>query len=285
MVDGIHVIACYASPRDLKATHLSEDTLDAARVSIRAAVLCGTICGANRYIFTPDSQDRKLKLFHTHKAKLPMAKPKLSIQLSLSPTTYHFSNPNSPIISLRVESDADRPITLFTWHTPLDPASALTQDGFVITDVANDTIIPQTTIRLQRAPLSRARGSGDEKCFLTLHPHVLTTVSTAFGRGGVGVRPQPRSVVERGWELDEQGNERKIRRSTRACGVDGLESGHRYRVDVSRGKLMGIWWRWGTKDDVLVDEGSLDWNLSSLPPEQAPLEVGQIDGVEFSVEE
>lgn len=216
--------------------------------------------------------------------KMPISEPKLSIKQSLSPTTYHFSNPTPPVISLAVESHAENPITLFTWKTPLDPASALTQGGFIITDVGNNTIIQQTSIRLQRTPISRARGSGDEKCFLTLHPHVPTTVS-AFGRGGADVRPQPRAVVERGWELDEQGNERKVRRSTKACGVDGLESGHRYRVDVARGELMGIWWRWGTKDDVLVDEGSLDWNLTSFPPEQAPLEIEPINGVEFRVEE
>lgn len=91
--------------------------------------------------------------------------------------------------------------------------------------------------------------------------------------------------MERGWELDEQGNERKIRRSIQGCGVDGLESGHHYRVDVSREKLMDIWWRWGIKDDMLVEEESLDWNLSSFPQEQALLEVENIDGVEFSVEE
>ena len=88
--------------------------------------------------------------------------------------------------------------------------------------------------------------------------------------------------MERGWELDEHGNERKIRRSTRACGVDGLEGGHRYRLDVVRGQLMGIWWRWGMKDDVLVEPGSREWNM--IPPEPTPLEVGSVDGVEFCVE-
>lgn len=84
--------------------------------------------------------------------------------------------------------------------------------------------------------------------------------------------------------LDERGNERKIRRSTSACGVDGLEEGHRYRLDVARGPLMGIWWRWGTKEDVLVDQGNLKWDLSSLSPEQTPLDVEPIDGVQFCVE-
>lgn len=223
--------------------------------------------------------------YDIQKSKLPMAGPKLSIKLSLFPTIYRFSNPIPPMISLVVKSHADTPITLFTWNTPLDPASALTQGGFIVIDVANNAIIPQTSIRLQRAPISQARGSGDEEYFLTLHPHVLTTVSAAFGRGDFSVRPQPRSVVERGWELDEQGNERKVRRSTQACGVDGLESGHRYSVDVCGKKLMGIWWRWGTKDDVMVDERSLDWDWSSFPPEQAPLEIEEIDGVEFSVED
>ena len=99
------------------------------------------------------------------------------------------------------------------------------------------------------------------------------------------MRPQPRAIVERGWVLDEQGNELKIRRSTKACGVDGLESGHRYKVNIARGALMGLWWKWGTKEEMLVEPGSLHWSFSELSPEQVPLEVGQIDEVEFNVEE
>ena len=45
--------------------------------------------------------------------------------------------------------------------------------------------------------------------------------------------PQPRAIVERGCVLDEQGNELKIRWSTKACEVDGLESGHRYKVNIA----------------------------------------------------
>lgn len=48
----------------------------------------------------------------------------------------------------------------------------------------------------------------------------------------MGVRPQPKEVVEKGWELDERGKEMRVRRSTKACGVDGLERGHRYKVDL-----------------------------------------------------
>ncbi|KAI9809559.1 MAG: hypothetical protein M1827_006794 [Pycnora praestabilis] len=210
--------------------------------------------------------------------------PKISIKISLSSYLYHFSNPTPPEISVVVESFCDRPITLFTWGTPLDPASARTQGGFVIIDLANDESVPQTSSSINRTPFSRARGSGDEKYFMTLHPNTPIISSTRFGRAA-GYRPQPKAIVERGWEVDEQGNEKKTRRSVRGCGVDGLEAGHRYRVDVARGKLLGTWWRWGTKDDIMIDEGATDWNLSELEQEQVPLDFEQIDGVEFAIEE
>jgi len=81
---------------------------------------------------------------------------------------------------------------------------------------------------------------------------------------------------------DENGNELKIRRPTTGCGVDGLEGGHQYKVDVTRGPLTDIRWWWGTKDEVMVNPGDLDWNI--LPGEQTPLNVGPIEGVEFKVE-
>ena len=128
-------------------------------------------------------------------------------------------------------------------------------------DIDSNLPVPQTTVRLRRAPFSRTRGSGDEKYFLTLYPQVPTVVSTDFSRGG-GSRPQPRAVVERGWELDEQGSKTNFRRGTKGCGVDGLKSGHRYRVDVAKGSLMGIWWRWGTKEEMMVKPRNVHWNMT-----------------------
>jgi hypothetical protein len=87
-------------------------------------------------------------------------------------------------------------------------------------------------------------------------------------------------------ELDEHGNETGIRRPGFACGVDGLEPGHRYRLSVDRETVANSWWRWGTTEDgILVDKGSRDWSLSSIESKDAPLEVGEINDVEFSVEE
>ncbi|MDI1488108.1 MAG: hypothetical protein OHK93_007382 [Ramalina farinacea] len=217
-------------------------------------------------------------------------RPKISISLSLDPKSYTFDNPTPPILSLTLTCHAARPITLFTWNTPLDPSSGMSQAHFPITDLSTTppTPIPQSSIRIQRAPISRARGSGDEPYYLTLDPNTSVTVSTRFARGGKdsGPRPQPRSVVERGWEIDEEtGEERKTRRSVRGCGVDGLESGRRYRVDVEKQAIERCWWRYGTKEDVMVEEGSREWNLSELEPGEGELEVveGEVAWVEFQV--
>ena len=209
--------------------------------------------------------------------------PKLSVKLSLSSSTYCFSNPSPPALSLTIESHADRPLTIFTWKTPFHPKTRMVFSCFKITDLETNELVPQTKIALQRNPFSRVRGSTDEQYLLTLQPHTPTVVSTGFSRGGGKVPPQPRAVVERGWVLDEEGNELKIRRSTRGCGVDGLEVGHRYKVGVTRGPLMGLWWRWGTKEEFQVEPGDPSWAFYDVKCEEIPLEVGEIDEAEFSI--
>lgn len=209
--------------------------------------------------------------------------PKISIVLSLNHSTYHFSDETPPELSLTVTSNSEKPIVLFTWHTPLWPKLALAQRQFVITDLTENVEVTQTSVRLQRMPFSRVRGASDEAYYLEIMPGSSAVVTTPFGRGSF--HPQPKSVVERGWELDEHGNEKKIRRSIHAQGVDGLEPGHRYRLDVKPGDLQGMWWRWGRKEDFLVDPDSSDRMWSADQSEQGALEFEPIEGIEFCVED
>ena len=154
----------------------------------------------------------------------------------------------------------------------------------MITDLATNDEVTQTHVQLSRMAFTRVRGDPDEVYYMTIMPHSATTISTPFGRGNA--QPQPRAVRQRGWELDDKGNEMKIRRSKEAHGVDGLEPRHRYRLDVKHGELQGMQWRWGTKDDLLVDSDAqgADRMLSSVEWEQTPLDFERIQGVEFSIE-
>ena len=214
---------------------------------------------------------------------VPQEAPKLSVQLSLSSNTYSYSNPDPPTLRVTVTSHANRPITLLTYNTPFHPSTGITQNCFPIWDLTANEGVKTTSIRVQRMPLSRARGSSDEQYFLTLQPSVPSTVSTRFARGDQEMRPQSREVALR--EREEAERSGKARRSVFACGVDGLDPGHRYKVSVAKAPLMSFWWVWGTKEDILVDPESTDWGLQNVQAEETALEIDEIEDVEFSVEE
>ncbi|KAG9799366.1 hypothetical protein KCU96_g36, partial [Aureobasidium melanogenum] len=179
--------------------------------------------------------------------------PLIDIKLSITPSSYAFTEHSPPTITLEVASRAEVPITIFTWESPLDIKSALTRNGFIIIDKATESAVPTTQTLVQRGALKRIRGTSDEQYFLTLEPGITVTLSTPFGRNGSNVRPQPKAVVQRGWELDENGNERKIRKSTKATGVDGLEPGHEYLVRLNDELLEHCKWTPARKEEVLID--------------------------------
>ncbi|KAL8849344.1 MAG: hypothetical protein Q9221_005695 [Calogaya cf. arnoldii] len=123
----------------------------------------------------------------------------------------------------------------------------MTQECFPIYDLTSNSWVKTTSIRVQRPPLSRAKGSADEEYFLTLQPSETITVSTRFARGNEEVRPLSKAAAQQ--EREEAERTGKARRSVLACGVDGLEPGHRYSVSVGKGKLASFWWVWGTKEE------------------------------------
>lgn len=177
-------------------------------------------------------------------------------------------------------------MTFLTWKTPLHLQNCLINNGITITDLTTSTPVPTTVFLIQRKAITRVRGSSDEDLYLTLQPGIPVTLSRPFGRGGVNgtvaVKPLPRHIVEQGWELDDKGEQRKIRRSKKATGVDGLEAGHEYLVGVNLEVLKKVKWTFGTKEDLLVEgwgkgalvqdfeweEGKVEWSV-----EEAVLEV------------
>jgi hypothetical protein len=179
--------------------------------------------------------------------------PLIDVKLSITPSSYAFAEQSPPTVMLELTSHAKMPITIATWGSPLDIRRALISNGFTIIDRATELAVPTTRFLVQRGQLQCVRGTSDEQEYLTLEPHVPLTLSTGFGRNGGKIKPQPRAVVQRGWELDEHGNERKIRRYKKATGVDGLEPGHLYFVRLNHELLERCKWTPARKEVVLVD--------------------------------
>lgn len=125
---------------------------------------------------------------------------------------------------------------------------------------------------IQRGPQKWTRGTADEEYFLPLKPNQTMELSTGFGRGGGGVKPQPKAIVQRGWEIDENGREMEIRRSVNATGVDGLEPGHEYRVGLNMAALGKVTWAPVAKDEVLVDHADEGSYLQDYPWETQALD-------------
>ncbi|KAI4723857.1 hypothetical protein E4T49_08426 [Aureobasidium sp. EXF-10728] len=205
----------------------------------------------------------------------PTSTARIEISLSIDPSTHTFSSPTPPTLTMTLLSHATSPITIFVWNTALHISRALTNRGINITDLETNTSVPTTLIQVQRPAITRLRGSADENLYLEVLPGVPIQLQRAFGRN-VDVRPLPRHIVQKGWELDDQGNERKIRRSTSATGVDGLEAGKKYRVGVNMEMLDRCKWAFATKEEVLVNrvegriypedfgwemEGKIEWRV------------------------
>ncbi|TIA07630.1 hypothetical protein D6C81_09397 [Aureobasidium pullulans] len=197
--------------------------------------------------------------------------PLIDIKLSITPSSYAFTEQSPPTIVLELTSHAKMPITIATWGSPLDIRRAVISNGFIIIDRATESAVPTTRPLVQRGELQRVRGTSDEQEYLTLEPHVPLILSTGFGRNGGKIKPQPRTVVQRGWELDDYGNERKIRRSTKATGVDGLEPGHQYLVRLNHELLERSKWTPARKEEVLVDHQGKGSSFQEYPWETSPL--------------
>ncbi|KAK4191326.1 hypothetical protein QBC35DRAFT_27803 [Podospora australis] len=185
--------------------------------------------------------------------------PRIKVTITLSRLSHSFSRDDlPPLVTLKITSSPENPsvITLYTQDSPLFLPQGLTTRGFTLFNLSSQSFIETATFRINRAPLDRIKGSPDNKFFLTLSPGEEISISAPFGRGGGvnKIRPQPKAIAEKGWELNDDGTERKTRRPNQPIGVDGLEPGVRYKIGLNEEKLKEIWWAPVPKEDILVEK-------------------------------
>ncbi|KAI0410790.1 hypothetical protein F5X98DRAFT_381426 [Xylaria grammica] len=207
-------------------------------------------------------------------AAQPRRIPRVDVDVSFDRPTHSYSQRNPPNITHTITLRAEHPITIPTRRTPLNPSEALTSRGYVITNLTTGNPVRTANLVNYEEPLLRTRGFPDEDFFLTLYPNVTVELSTGFGRHDGHVKPRSREAIEHSWERKNHDNEESNHCHVEAIGVDGLEPGHTYSVDLCPHGLNLCEWAPVTADKILVDEWSYvdeyPWTYSM--DEERPLE-------------
>lgn len=164
----------------------------------------------------------------------PSSTPSISIELHISPVI-NIQDPTPPTLSVTAVLHADRPITVLTWATILDPEK---RRNFWADDLGSELPVP---VHLEILKCVKRINAPDQRYYLTLHPDTPTTVSCPFW------------VAHRINHRGSNDGHTRIHRLRREWALY-MEPGHRYRFGVADGEGIDQW-RWGTKDEVLGARG------------------------------
>lgn len=213
--------------------------------------------------------------------------PKISASLSVDPTTHLFANAQAPNLNLTITSHHPDPITIYADN--LSPKLMLTCGALTITDLTTGCEVRQSCrTHCRIPPPSKVAVPLPEHLFHTLLPNTPLTLSTPFTRSRTSTGGKPLAKQDPTYTSDY---------STKggACGVDGLEPGHRYALSLSSKPrfFWNIirWWEYGTKEQVILQgndrnegEGGLDGRKVKFGPgphERIVVDSAKIGFVEF----
>lgn len=183
--------------------------------------------------------------------------PKISASIRIDPETHSFTKSQAPNLNLTITSHHADAITIYA--DDLSPKLMITCGALKIIDLANGTDIRQSVRTHCRIPPPiKIPMSLNESLFHTLMPNIPLTLSAPFTRSRTSTGEKPLSKHDPAYSGD--GSARHG-----ACGVDGLEPGHRYALSpASQPRVIWNiirWWEYGTKEHVLRwkdDGGGLD---------------------------
>lgn len=215
--------------------------------------------------------------------------PKISASLSVDPATHLFSSLQAPNLNLKITSHHPNPITIYA--DDLSPNLMLICGALTITDLTTGCMVRQSCQTYCRIPLpSKVAVPLDEHLFHTLLPNTSLILSAPFTRSRTSSGGKSLAKHD-----PEYASDRSAKRG--ACGVDGLEPGHRYALslaDKPRFFWNSIrWWEYGTKEQVLHVNGDrggrcLDGRKVKFGPgphERILVDTASIGFVEFECRE
>lgn len=218
--------------------------------------------------------------------------PKISISIRIDPSTHSFANPHPPTLHLTTTSHHPSPITIYA--DDLSPKLMLNCGDFIITDLTTGGTHIRQSIRTncRIPPPTKVSVPLNESLFHTLLPNVPLTLSAPFAR--TGDNPKPLSKIDSvSAEAETDGRNSNESSAARhgACGVDGLEPGHRYVLSLAIKPRVSWnvvrWWEYGTKEQVLRGDGDgahLDGRRVKWGPGPHPaivVDMASVTDVEF----
>ena len=229
----------------------------------------------------------------------PEVLPKISASLSLQPTRHSFnSSAEAPLLTLTLTSHHSSPITVYA--DDLCPHLILTCGALTITDLTTGGSEVRQSIRThcRIPPPSKVAVTLNGDLFHTLLPNTPLTLSTPFSRGrsnggninnesgndgNTNIKTKPLAKHNPGYLFSSSTAKHG------ACGVDGLEAGHRYALSFARenSKTSRLawnvvrWWDYGTKEAVNIGLDPRKIKFGHGPHEPIMIDPAGVDVVEF----
>jgi hypothetical protein len=214
------------------------------------------------------------------------APPFISLDMAIDPSIYSVSSIDLPNLSFLITSHATHPITIRTYGTVLSQERPfINGKNYTASHISTNQRVWFSTEYVQRAhPIRQQLGHSDEKHFLTLLPEVPVKITYPFSPVMEWKQRDPsKSLTFRPRALDFKREE--------FCRY--FEPGHKYRFGIAykqdrQGSLgpvqIALWWRYGTKEEVLAPRGAPSAG-TALGWSERPITFGNIPDVELMIEE
>lgn len=153
--------------------------------------------------------------------------PKISAYLSVNPATHLFTNPQA--LNLDLTLTLHHPDSITIYADDISPNLMLICGALTIIDLTTGCEIRQSCqTHCRIPPPSRVAVLLNEHLFHTLFPNTPLTLSAPFTRSRASTGGKPLAKDD-----PEYARDCSAKRGAGACGVDGLEPGHRYALTLA----------------------------------------------------